>query len=579
VTRRCTVNRFAPPRVRPHGASDGTPESPSAPCYTAGMRRISFCHAATALLAGGALACAGAPSDDPELLLTGGVIYPLGDTDSAVEALAIRGDSVLALGTNTEILQLAGNYSQQMNLDGAVVFPGSYDAWVDLEALGRWSSADLDLRLASSIEEVQAMVRNAAGTVTTEADAWLVGWGWDENDWPTPVLPDRAALDAAVVDHPVVLLHRNGRAAWLNSAAFAALPGGAAGAIPGGTDGVLRGRLPDALRAVLAGDAGQRRAWLAEGARQAAAAGITRVATAPLDAAAIEHLLDLEFRGLLPLRVDVRLSPEGAASFSSSRLQGRVRDSALVRVVGVGVRLDGPLASRLAAVAEPYAGREPGPAPIDGGYDVAAAAAVSRAAGFPLHVHASGDLAVAAALEARASGAAPDVQIIGFDLLPAEGLGDLTGLKVAIAPARFSRDIYWLDRVLGAERAHRAHAWSDLAAAGVSLSFASDAPAYPLRPLAAMAAALTRQDTQGYPAGGWNPDQALARGRLVRVVVGEAGSLGAGDAADLVVWSEDPMAADAGALRRAQALLTIVAGRVAYSRALVQLPMGTERSP
>jgi len=546
------------------------------------MRRIPFCHAATALLAAAALACAGAPSDDPELLLTGGVIYPLGGTDSAVEALAIRGDSVLALGTSTEILQLAGDYSQQMNLDGAVVLPGSYDAWVDLEALGRWSSADLDLRLASSIEEVQAMVRNAAGTVTTEADSWLVGWGWDENDWPTPVLPDRAALDAAVVDHPVVLLHRNGRAAWLNSAAFAALaplPGGAADDIPGDTNGVLRGRLPDALRAVLAGDTEQRRAWLAEGARQAAAAGITRVATAPLDAVAIEQLLDLEFRGLLPLRVDVRLSPDDAASFSSSRLQGRVRDSALVRVVGVGVRLDGPLASRLAAVAEPYVGGEAGPAPVDGGYDVAAAAAVSRATGFPLHVHASGDLAVAAALEARESGAAPDVQIIGFDLLPAESLGDLTGLNVAIAPARFSRDIYRLDRVLGVERARRAHAWSDLRAAGVSLSFASDAPAYPLRPLAAMAAALTRQDSQGYPAGGWNPAQALVQGRLIRVVVGEAGRLSAGDAADLVVWSEDPMAADAGALRRAQALLTIVAGRVAYSRALVQLPMDLKRSP
>ncbi|MED5559825.1 MAG: hypothetical protein VYE24_05305, partial [Acidobacteriota bacterium] len=98
---------------------------------------------------------------------------------------------------------------------------------------------------------------------------------------------------------------------------------------------------------------------------------------------------------------------------------------------------------------------------------------------------------------------------------------------------------------------------------------------YELRPLATIATALTRQDVSGYPAGGWNTSQTVPQTRLVRALIRNprdgTAELVSGSAADLVVWSEDPMADDPGALRRAEAMLTIVAGRVAYSRALVSL--------
>jgi len=249
-----------------------------------------------------------------------------------------------------------------------------------------------------------------------------------------------------------------------------------------------------------------------------------------------------------------------------------------VRVVAVGARLDGPLSSRLAVINEPYQGGTPSPAPaLESALQDALDA--SRDAGLPLHLHASGDLAIGLALTALDEGRAPGGALIGFDLLPPEGLQDLSGLWVALAAGRFARDIYWLDRVLGPQRAQRAHAWSDLADAGVSFSFASDAPAYPARPLAALAAALTRQDAEGYPAGGWNLAQSLPQGRLVRALMGDSQGFAPGAPADLVVWSEDPVTGSPDALRRAAALLTIVAGRVAYSRALVELPMGSEQSP
>ena len=194
------------------------------PCYTAEMLKKLVATIVIVASAAVPTACGRAPSDDPDLLLTGGVIYPLGSTDDAVEAVALRGNEILAMGTDSEILQLAGPYTQQMPLEDSVVFPGVYDAWVDLEALGRWSAAGLDLRRASSIDEVRAMVRNAADAPTS-VDGWIVGWGWDENDWPEAELPDHTDLDAAGLAGPVALLHRSGLMAWVNSAALAALTG------------------------------------------------------------------------------------------------------------------------------------------------------------------------------------------------------------------------------------------------------------------------------------------------------------------------------------------------------------------
>ena len=122
--------------------------------------------------------CGPVPSEGPDLILVGGSIYPLGDSDRPVGAMAIQGDSVLATGTPTEILALATEDTQVMELDEECVLPGFFDAWVDPQALGRWSQAPLDVRLASTLEEVQAMVRNASAGI--DPDKWLVGWGWNE---------------------------------------------------------------------------------------------------------------------------------------------------------------------------------------------------------------------------------------------------------------------------------------------------------------------------------------------------------------------------------------------------------------
>ena len=280
----------------------------------------------------------------------------------------------------------------------------------------------------------------------------------------------------------------------------------------------------------------------------------------------------------MPVRVELRLAPVALAdALAEAPVAG-----GLVQIASVGLRVDGPVPPRLAAVASPYS--------ADGGSgllfadrrQLEEAAGAAGAAGLPMHLMVHGDRALATAVDAVAA-AGVSTLLIGLDVaVDAAGttLSQL-GARAAIAPARFADDVYWLDRVLTPEQAVRAHRWADLVDAGIPLVYASDAPAHPMRPLAAVATAMTRQNPDGYPAGGWHADQALAQSTAVRVMAGGEASesvLRPGAVADLIIWSEDPLQADTQGLLRGQVLMTIVAGRVAYSRPLVELPMTTERS-
>jgi predicted amidohydrolase YtcJ len=524
--------------------------------------------------------CAGAPSEGPDLVITGGAIYPLGDSDSPVGALAIRGDSILAIGSRAEILALVTENTQVMELDEECVLPGFFDAWIDPLALGRWSAAPLDLRLATTLEEVQAMVRNASAGGS--GDEWLLGWGWNESLWPDPVLPTHEALDAVAADRPVALFRRAGKVAWLNQAALQsadlAEQDGVLRGSDGSPSGILLGAAVDALEARIPGiDPQQRQEWISRGLHLAAAMGLTSVATAPLNATAISDYVALERDGMLPVRVRMRLSPGSAESVE-------VAERPLLRLAAVGAHVDGPFTARLAALDEPYADLSTEGFLQMSADELSQAAELANARGLPLHLHAQGDRAVALALEALA-GTDHAGMLVGADLPPAGWLETARGidLTVALVPLRFAHDVYWLEQRLGQARSERSHRWREILASGTPWAIASDAPAYPLEPFGGILTLTTRRNAEGYPASGWYPEQGVGRSMALRATIGPEGLapdavLSPGAPADIVIWSEDPFASEANddTLRRTEVLLTIVAGRVVYSRALVSLPASNE---
>lgn len=526
-------------------------------------RRIPLRSLTTLLLATVSVGCAPAAMEGPELILTEGQIR-LGDLRQPVAALAIEGHRVLASGSVAEIRALAHDDTQEMALEGAAVLPGLMDAWVDLEATGRWQ-AGLDVSAAVSAREVLALLRGAR---PDEGD-WIVGRGWDETLWPDPTLPHRGALDE-LGDTPVLLYRKIGDVAWINTAALEAadLPddeveglgrdaaGDPTGIVSGAALAALERHLPPASRA-------QRREWLESGARVAAAAGITTAITAPTDRTALELLGEIAAAGDLPLRVQVRLRNDQWPPEPSRDSSG----DSMVTVRGLGVHADGPFRPPLAATHEAYgpaATRGPGP----DREAIAASCARAREAGVPLDVMAHGDRAITTALEACPELAGGTGWLVGADLLPPSVPETV---RVVALPLRMAHDLYWLDGYLGTERGASAHAFRDWLASGRLVGLASAAPEHAIDTTAWLRALSTRRDSDGYPLDGWHPGQRISVGDSLRVATRQPASPPDTPLADLVIWSADPFDPEVapGSLR---VMVTLVGGRVVYSRPLVDVP-------
>ncbi len=484
----------------------------------------------------------------PDMILTGATIYPSPGADP-VEALAIQGNEVIAVGSDAEIRALASDDTQEMALEGAVVLPGFHDAWVDLFKL---SAVDrrVDLRLTTSERDVQAKLRAALPS----HEGAVIGWGWDERRWPSAAAPTSAALDTVATDQTIVLYRRDGRVAWLNSAALEAaqvadqtltlnglrtgLVGGAALAV---VDQMLQIEESELVREGVLG-----------AFRAAAAAGLTSIATAPLSEQQAGLLASLD-----PAEITIRVHGRVAPGVRPPAPAGRLLFDA------VGVEADGPIALGLAA-------RDDNASSLA---DIDAACAAATAAALPLDVQVRGEGGVA-----RAAACPVARLIVGADLMPPT---DFTmSAKFVAVPGRMTHDMYWLDDVVGAD-VELAHSYRTWARQGWLGGIASDAPANDLRPVEALRAMFTRRDREGFPLDGWRATERLSPVDTARAAL-SAGAVSSeiapGRPADLVVWSEDFFASDE-TIARAQAMLVFVDGRVIYSRPLVTPNLDRRQRP
>lgn len=496
-------------------------------------------------------ACEVVPSG-PEMIMTGGRIYVHPDGTAVVSALAILGDTILALGNDEEIRALASDDTQEMPLGGATVLAGMHDAWIDLFGVG--AAEDwMDLRLTAAPRDVQAKLRAELGD---DADV-LVGWGWDERRWPDPTPPASSLLDTVVSDRAVVLYRRAGRVAWLNSVAIErAGIGGQELTWAGAQTGLVTGAaLRQAEQVLLPLDRESAQEWVRRALRAAAAAGITSLSTAPLQQQAVDLLAEMDTADIT-LRVSGRLGPGASAATARG----------LLSFDALGLDLDGPIELYLGALAQPYAdGHEP---PSVDRPLLDAACTRATLANLPLDVQARGDAAITAALECAATRL-----VIGADVLPAGALPQDS--RLVAVPGRLGRDLYWLDELIGPERATRTHAYREMARNNWLKGVASSAPANAMRPMEALRIMFTRRDGDGYPLDGWEATQRVAVGDSLTAMMAAGPltpELQVGRPADLVVWSEDPFAGEVE-LTQAQALLVLVQGRVIYSRPLVTPPL------
>jgi predicted amidohydrolase YtcJ len=505
-----------------------------------------------------------------------------GEPMPRVQAIAIRDGRVVALGTDKEILGLAGPRTERVDLDRHFTMPGFNDAHLHL-ASGGFEALRLDLRGVRSIDELKRLLAERAQS--TPAGQWILGRAWDHTLWSPARLPDRRDLDAAAPGHPVLLTRVDGHIAVANSAALAALgvtratvdpAGGKVDRDSGGEPtGILR---ETALTAALAKlpppSAGDRRLAIEVALGQFARAGVTS-AQDYSDWADFLVYEALEKEGKLTARISEWLPFDApVATLRERRAHHDAADPMLHTGMLKGF-MDGSLGSRTAALFEPYADEPTNSGIPRYGPELNGLAKERASAGFQLGFHAIGDRAVATALDAFAAASPTRPRIEHAQVLTRDEVARFKTLGViaSMQPSHLLTDMRWAQQRLGPARARLSYAWASFLKAGVTLAFGTDYPVESVNPMRGLYAAITRKDEAGE--SDYFPEERLTLAQAVRAYTvgaafaenaeGEKGTLEVDKLADFVVLDCDLFAVSPAVLLKARVLRTVVAGRTVHT--------------
>ena len=510
------------------------------------------------------------------MILENGIIRTMDPALPTAGALAIAGEKV-AGGVGTHERELAA--PERVDLGGRCVLPGFTDSHVHFM---QWSLAQRQVRLEGAVSLDEAVARVAEAVATAEPGRWLRGTGWRDADWSPPVEPTKEALDAVAPDMPVALMAKDGHSLWLNSAALA--QGDGSLAVHGGVvevdergepTGVLReesawqfreryvyGRLPD-------------EEWLdamREGIRIANSRGVTAIHDKDGWLGALDLFQRLEAGEVLTLRVWQSLPHEHIERLAELGIVSGFGDD-LLRVGYIKAFMDGTLGSRTARMLD-GSGIE-----ITSRDEFEDIVRRSARAGFPVAVHAIGDLANREALDAfeaardeweprRLRQRIEHAQLVAEEDIPRFGqLGIAASVQFSHAPS--DRDL--AERFWGG-MTHRAYAFRSLLETGALVANGSDAPIEELDPLMGICAGVLRTLDEREA---WHSEQAVTVEQALHAstvapawLAGDErrrGKLLPGFLADLVVLDRDPVSCPPEELPDIKVVATMLGGRWVYN--------------
>ncbi len=532
----------------------------------------------------------------PERILFNGAIATQGVRRPRAQAVAIGGNRILAVGSNDDLLALAAAGVETIDLGGRMVVPGFIDTHIHFHewALNRQGVKLDDL---TGLEELAARIQQAARSRRT--GQWIMGQGWNETDWDTPRMPTRDVLDRAAPDHPVMLWRCDLHLAAANSAALqmagigANTPDPPEGRIErdaaGRPTGILRELAINRVRdAVAPPDPNQIQQAYTEAFAALHRRGITGIVDVRLmadkDGASALHTfqqLDLEER--LPLRCWVSLPGDRLDAIIDLGLCTGFGNDRL-RIGHVKFFADGGMGARTAWMIDPFLDAGCG-MPLLEMDQLANDVRRAEAAGLSVMVHAVGDRAnrelidLFEALESERNQLQrrrPEIahRIEHVQMIRPEDVRRLATLHLAlcVTPANMVLDMNLIDTAVGA-KGKWTYAFRRLIDSGAAVMFSSDCPVCDPAPLPAIHAAVTRQRPDGTPENGWHPqeridaEEALKAYTAIPAAVHRTGDLGViapGRKADLVVVSEDILAAEPQRILDARVDMTLFNGEIVY---------------
>lgn len=536
------------------------------------------------------VAIAGCARSTPADLVIFGPVWTGNPTQPSAQAIAIRADSIVAVGDSATVARLVGPTTERIDQPNGLVMPGFIDDHIHL-FMGAQQLASVDLRDANSPAEFTRRIK--AFAANQRPGDWITGMSWDHELWPGSPLPDRSWIDSVTPNNPVFLLRLDGHMAIANSAALkAAGLDRSVKPIPGGeivrrSDGELTGLLKDEAQNSVAAvipqpSPAQADSIVAAMMRHAASLGVTAAASVSTSWAEIAALKRARARGALTLRIAnyVPLSDWHAAA-ESLRVSGPGDD--WIRVAGVKGLVDGSLGSTTALFDQPFTDK-----PNTSGLFTTPPDSMKRwitaadSAGLQVVVHAIGDRANNFLLDAfevaiKANGSKERRFRIEHaqHLRPAD-LPRFAALGVfpSMQPYHAADDGRWALTRIGPERIKTTYAFKSLLDAKARLVFGSDWPVAPLDPLLGVKAAVTRQTIDGKQPDGFVPAEKISVDETLRAYTTTnaysmfferaVGALVVGKQADLVVLDRNLLTAPLAVIDSAKVRRTIVAGKTVY---------------
>jgi predicted amidohydrolase YtcJ len=518
-----------------------------------------------------------------DLIITNGHVYTADSLFTEAEAVAIGGGKILATGSTHFI---TSNYNAKETLDAKqqFVYPGFIDAHCHFLQYGEVLN-ECDLTGTESWHDILQRLQAFAGT---HKEGWLVGRGWDQNDWANKQFPVNDSLNILFPERPVLLTRVDGHAVIVNDTLLKTANINSNLHVAGG-DIIFKGNKPTGVlidnamglvkKYIPARMASQVSKYLLAAQNSCFAAGLTGVHDCGIDVSDVLVIDSLNKTKQLLMRINALLSDK-KANYEWAFSHGKIK-TALLNVGSFKLYADGALGSRGACLLQPYSD-QPGhygfllrQLPY---YD--SILSVIAAQGWQACTHAIGDSAnrvILTAYKKQIGGnknlrwRIEHAQVINpsdFDLF-----GE-SGVVPSVQPTHATSDMYWAKDRLGPVRVKGAYAFKQLLEENGWLPLGTDFPVEDISPIKTFYAAVGRKDAKGFPPGGFQPENALTRQQALRGITiwaakaafeeNDKGSIEKGKYADLVILDHDLVKTPEDSILSTKVLVTISGGKQVY---------------
>lgn len=519
-----------------------------------------------------------------DLILFNGQIQTVDDSLNVVSAIAFADGKILALGSDAEI-KAGYSAKESIDLKGANAYPGLIDPHCHFYGYGL-TLRHADLKGTTSWENVLEKLQEHQ---TENPSNWVLGRGWDQNDWEEKAYPTKTSLDALYPDKPALLTRIDGHAVIANQVALDLAKITAESAIEGGEilqeNGVLTGVLidnaADSLKNLIPEASRiEKIQALKTAEKNCFAVGLTSVGDAGLAGETIELIESIQNAGDLSMRMFTMI--EGTVDNLDSLLAIGPRRSEKLNVSSVKMYADGALGSRGAKLLHEYDDKhDHSGLLIHTEENLRTIYAKAKNAGFQVCTHGIGDGAVKLILDLYSELLEPGndlrwriehAQVVNPSDLPRFE-------KYAVIPSvqstHATSDMYWAEERLGPQRVKHAYAYNDLLKTNGWIPNGSDFPIESINPLYGFYAAVERKDHKGWPESGFQMENSLTREDALKAMTiwaakaqfeeAEKGSLEVGKLADLVVLDRDLLTSPGESLFDTKVKMTILGGNIVYS--------------